>query len=51
VSGATDFYLYGLSGERQGIYSVNVVDGAGNIRFFRVTAESVIPKGMQADSH
>ena len=52
ASGDTEFYFYGLSGERQGIYRVGVVNGFnGSMGFFRVAAESVIPKGMQADSH
>ena len=50
ASGDTEFYFYGLGGERQGIYRVGVVNGHnGSMGFFRVTAESVIPKGMQAD--
>ncbi|MBL8232217.1 MAG: hypothetical protein JNL98_27225 [Bryobacterales bacterium] len=49
ASGATEFYFYGLSGERQGIYNVNAVDGSGNIGAYRLVVESVIPKGMQAD--
>ena len=52
ASGDTEFYFYGLTGERQGIYRVGVVNGFNGVKgFFRVTAESVIPRGMQADSH
>jgi len=50
AAGQNRVYFYGLNGERQWIYSWGVIDGGtGNIGFYLVALESVVPKGLQVD--
>jgi len=48
ATGAVEFYLYGPGGERQGIYKWDV-DSSGNIAWYLVSLDSVIPKGLQVN--
>ncbi|MCZ2149713.1 MAG: hypothetical protein LC126_18290, partial [Bryobacterales bacterium] len=50
ATGGTEVYFYGVNGERQGTYSWGVIDNnTGDIGFFLVGLESVVPKGLQVN--
>ena len=47
TGGQTDVYFYGVGGQRQWAYRWNTVNANGDIGFYLVGLDPVIPKGLQ----